>query len=343
VPELPDITIYIDALSQRIQGRTLQRILIKSPFLLRTFDPPLESAEGRRIVSLERLGKRIAIGLEDELFLVIHLMIAGRLLWKPAPASAPESVPLMSPALRGHKRSTPPRFSKPDLAAFLFDSGTLMLTEASQKKRASLHLLRGQDALRALDPGGIDPLTCTRDDFAAALARENRTLKRALASPHLFSGIGNAYSDEILHAARLGPITLTSRLAPEEITRLHAATRDTLNHWIAKLRREFKLDRPRSGRATGGLPASASLGIFPGKGKITAFRPDFAVHGRYGKPCPVCGSPVQRIVHAENETNYCPTCQTAGRILADRSLSRLLKDDWPRTLEEWEEMRAPPR
>jgi formamidopyrimidine-DNA glycosylase len=304
VPELPDITVYLDALERRIRGCVLRGVVIKSPFLLRTFDPPIDAVEGRRVVGLERLGKRIVIGLEGDLFLVIHLMIAGRLLWKP-PGAKPTG--------------------KIDLAAFGFEHGTLMLTEASPKKRASLHVVSGRAALTAMDPGGIDPLSCTPEQFREALTRESRTLKRALASPHLFSGIGNAYSDEILHAAGLSPVQLTRNLSPDEIARLHAATRDRLIHWTERLRHEFGLDGFGEGR-------------FPGSGEITAFRPDFAVHGRFGKPCPVCTSPVQRIVHAENQTNYCPTCQTGGRILADRSLSRLLKDDWPRTLEEWEEM-----
>ena len=300
MPELPDITVYLDALSTRVHGSTLQRIVIKSPFLLRTVDPPIDAAEGKKVEVLERIGKRIVLGLSGDLFLILHLMIAGRLLWKP-PGATPTG--------------------KTDLAAFRFDSGTLVLTEASPKKRASLHLVRGRDALRALDPGGLDPLTCTADDFRRVLLSENRTLKRALTNPALFSGIGNAYSDEILHAARLSPVQLTSKLSADDTARLHAATRDTLALWTDRLRRDLA-DR------------------FPAPREITAFRPDFAVHGRFGKACPVCGSAVQRIVHAENETNYCPTCQTGGRLLADRSLSRLLKADWPRTLEEWEESRT---
>jgi formamidopyrimidine-DNA glycosylase len=310
VPELPDITVYLDALRPRIVGRALEGVTIRSPFFLRTFEPPVEACLGRRIAGVERLGKRIALALERrdqfDLFLVVHLMIAGRLRWKD----------------KGAKPS-----GKIDLAALSFDSGTLIITEASQKKRASLHVVPGRAALDLMNPGGVDPLSCTPDQFAEALARENRTLKRALASPHLFDGIGNAYSDEILHAAKLSPVQLTRNLTPEEAARLHAAARGTLTFWIAELRREFGLGRAGPGR-------------FPGPGDITAFRPGFAVHGKFGHPCPVCSTKVQRIVHAENETNYCPTCQTAGRLLADRSLSRLLKSDWPKTVEEWEDMRG---
>jgi formamidopyrimidine-DNA glycosylase len=310
MPELPDITVYTTALQHRILGKTLDRISVRSPSLLRTFDPPLESAEGRTVVGVSRLGKRIvlelarAAELPPDLFLVIHLMIAGRLLWK-APGAAPRS--------------------KVDLAAFSFGSGTLLLTEASMQRRAQLHLLPSRDALRELGRGGIDPLTCTLPQFTEALTRESRTLKRALTSPHLFSGIGNAYSDEILHAAKLSPVQLTRNLSPEEIARLRDTTRGTLERWTATLLKEFKLDGDGEGR-------------FPGVGDITAFRPDFAVHGKYRRPCPVCGTPVQRIVRAENEVNYCPTCQTGGKLLADRSLSRLLKEDWPETVEEWEDM-----
>ncbi|MBX3390811.1 MAG: hypothetical protein KF691_15285 [Phycisphaeraceae bacterium] len=297
MPELPDIEAYIGALRPRVIGRELSRITIKGPFLLRTFEPPIEEAEGKEVVSVERLGKRIVLGLADELFLVLHLMIAGRLLWK-APGARPSG--------------------RIDLASFDFgDSGVLLLTEASPKKRASLHLLQGRAALRAEDRGGIDVLKCTPAEFASVLLLENRTLKRRLTDPRAFSGIGNAYSDEILHAARLSPVKLTRALGAEEIERLCASAKRVLSEWSDRLRSQFK-DR------------------FPGVGDITAFRPEFAVHGKYGKPCPVCGSPVQRIVHAENETNYCATCQTGGKVLADRSLSRLLKDDWPRTIEEWE-------
>jgi formamidopyrimidine-DNA glycosylase len=304
VPELPDITVYQWALRPRIVGRVLERVIVKSPFLLRSVEPPLESCEGRRVEGVKRLGKRIVLGLEADRFLVIHLMIAGRLRWKE----------------RGAKPG-----GKIDLAALQFESGTLVITEASQKKRASLHVVAGRTALATMDPGGVDPLTCTDDEFRESLLRENRTLKRALASPHLFSGIGNAYSDEILHAAKLSPVQLTRNLPDEEVSRLRIATREMLGRWTERLLREFGLESGGEGR-------------FPGPGDIKAFRSDFAVHGKYGQPCPVCGSPVQRIVHAENETNYCATCQTGGRVLADRSLSRLLKDDWPRTLEEWEEL-----
>jgi formamidopyrimidine-DNA glycosylase len=303
MPELPDISLYLSALRPRILERTLERIAIRSPFLLRSTQVAPEECEGRRVASLEPLGKRIVIGLDGDLYLVLHLMIAGRLLWKEG-------------------RATPK--GKLDLAAFTFDSGTLMLTEASTQKRASLHILRGRTALTAHDPGGLDPLTCTRAEFAAALQRERRTLKRALTSPRTFSGIGNAYSDEVLHAARLSPLQLTTNLTDDEAARLHAATRDTLSLWTRRLHEQFGVTDKDPGR-------------FPGPGDITASRPDFAVHGRYGKPCPVCGTPVQRILYADNETNYCPRCQTAGKLLADRAMSRLLRDDWPRTIEEWEQ------
>ncbi len=303
MPELPDITLYLDALRPRILGQTLTKVSIRSPFLLRTFDPPIESAESRTISGLSRLGKRIVLHLESDLFLVFHLMIAGRFRWKDAPDL--------------------PAPSKIDLASFSFPTGTLTLTEASQKKRASLHLVRGRDSLAALDPGGIDIFTCSAPDFAAAFRRENHTLKRVLCDPRTFSGIGNAYSDEILHAAKLSPIQLSKSLADEEAFRLLAADRSTLESWTKRLLDEFGLTGGKRGR-------------FPGPGDITAFRPDFAVHGRFGKPCPVCGSSVQRIVYADNETNYCVTCQTGGKLLADRSMSRLLKNDWPRTLDELE-------
>jgi formamidopyrimidine-DNA glycosylase len=311
VPELPDITVYLDCLRPRIIGRTLQRIRIHGPFLLRSVDPPIDAAESRRVESVGRVGKRIVLGLEGDLFLVVHLMIAGRLLWK-------------LPRTKGAKAA-----GRIDLAAFDFDSGTLILTEAGTKKRASLNLVAGRAALALHDPGGLAPLSCTLADFAAALRRENHTIKRILTDPRLLSGIGNAYSDEILHAARLSPLKQSSSLDDAEVARLHSATRTTLQRWIAALRHDFGIDPPAID--TDGFP-----GRFPRAGEITAFRPDFAVHGRFGKPCPVCRSPVQRIVRAENEVNYCPTCQTGGRILADRSLSRLLKNDWPRTVEEWE-------
>lgn len=307
MPELPDITVYIDCLTPRVLGRTLDRITIRGPSLLRTFDPPLEAAEGRVVRAVQRLGKRIVLGLEPDLFLVLHLMIAGRLRWK-EPGARPAG--------------------KIDSAAFGFDSGTLVLTEAGTQKRASLHLVRGEAALGALDPGGIDPLSASVEQFAAALRRENHTLKRALTDPRLLSGIGNAYGDEILHAARLSPVRLTRALTDDEIARLHAAARETLHAWISRLRQQFGI---------AGGSATPGVGRFPGPGEITAFRPGFAAHGRFGRPCPACGTAIQRIVHAESETNYCPRCQTSGRVLADRALSRLLKNDWPRTIEEIED------
>ena len=306
MPELPDITIYVEALRPRVVGQTLEHVRIVGPFLLRTVEPEIGAAEGKLVVGVQRLGKRAVLRLRDEsgapgpaagdLFLVFHLMIAGRFRW-----------------LRRGVR--PP--GKIGLAAFDFPTGTLILTEASTQKRASLHLVRGEAGLSALDSGGIEVLQAGAAAFGEALRRENHTLKRALTDPRLFSGIGNAYSDEILHAARLSPIMLTGKLTDEQVGRLHAATQSTLARWIDALRRQFG-ER------------------FPGPGDITAFRPDFAVHGRFGEPCPVCGTAVQRIRYAENETNYCPRCQTEGRILADRSLSRLRHDDWPRTVEELE-------
>jgi len=294
VPELPDIVVYIEALGERIVGRRLERTRLASPFLLRTVDPPLRAAEGRTMTGLRRLGKRIVLELEDRLFLVLHLMIAGRLRWK------------------GRGVLIPRRLG---LAAFDFDSGTLLLTEAGSKRRASLHVARGEAALAPFERGGLEPLEAGLEAFREALLRESHTLKRALTDPRLFSGIGNAYSDEILHRARLSPLRLASRLDEEEIARLHRATREVLEDWTGRLRRE------RGGR-------------FPEK--VTAFREGMAVHGRFGGPCPDCGTAVQRIVYAEKECNYCPRCQTEGRLLADRALSRLLKDDWPRTIEELE-------
>jgi len=295
MPELPDILSYLAALRPRIVGQPLVKVSVKSPFLVRTVEPDLIAIEGQQVLDLSRLGKQIVWHFADELFAVIHLMIAGRFHWRKLGAR---------PA------------GKSDLAAFAFPTGTLMLTEASQKKRASLHVVRGRSALALHHRGGLEPLACSAEQFHAALTRENHTLKRALADPRLFSGIGNAYSDEILHAARLSPVTLTSRLAPDEIDALFAATRTVLGDWSAKLVADAELRFPE---------------------KVTAFRPDMAVHGRFRKPCPVCGTAVQRIVYAENETNYCPRCQTGGKLLADRSLSRLLKDDWPRTIDEWEQ------
>jgi formamidopyrimidine-DNA glycosylase len=298
MPELPDVAAYIAALESRIVGQTLERVRVAHVSLLRTADPPLASVEGRTVRELRRIGKRIAIGLDGDLWLVLHLMIAGRLHWR-APGAK----------LGG-------RYG---LAAFDFPDGTLVLTEAGTKRRASLHVVCGETALRALDPGGIDVFAADLDAFRRALTAENRTLKRALTDPRIVDGIGNAYSDEILHAARLSPIALTHALSPQEWERLHAATRDTLRRWIDKLRDE-------------------AAGTFP-EG-VTAFRDDMAVHGRFGKPCPVCGEPVQRIRYADNETNYCARCQTGGKLLADRSLSRLLKADWPRTLDELEALRG---
>ncbi len=293
MPELPDITVYTESLAVKLRGARLQRVRIASPFLLRTAVPPIAGAEGRRVGSVERLGKRIVIGLEGELFLVVHLMIAGRLHWLAA-GGAP---------------------AKSALAAFEFDTGSLALTEAGTKRRASLHLLAGREALAALDPGGIDVFACELASFGARLQSENHTLKRALTNPRLFSGIGNAYSDEILHRARLSPLTLTRALDSAQTQRLLDATRAVLHEWSERLRAEAL--------GHGGWPA-----------KVTAFRPEMAVHGRYGQPCPVCAAPVQRIVHADNETNYCARCQTGGRLLADRALSRLLKASWPKHIDD---------
>jgi len=297
MPELPDVTVYIEALKERVLNQTIQKIRITSPFLVRSFDPPIREAEGKKVLRLRRLGKRIVFELEDDLFLVVHLMIAGRFHWKPPNAKIAR---------------------KYGLAAFDFRTGTLSLTEAGTKKRASLYLVRGADGLQVLDPQGLEIFDADLTAFRNALTRENHTLKRALTDPHLFSGIGNAYSDEILHRARLSPVQLTRRLKDSEIETLYNAVREILTEWIERLRRE---------RGKG----------FPEH--VTAFRKEMAVHGKYRKPCPVCGSPVQRIVHAENETNYCAKCQTGGKLLADRSLARLLKDDWPRSLEELEEMK----
>jgi formamidopyrimidine-DNA glycosylase len=295
VPELPDITVYIEALEQRIMGHTLERIQIAGPSLLRTATPAVDSAQNHRVTGLRRLGKRIAIGFDNDIWLVFHLMIAGRLHWNT-------------------KRVVPD--GRRTLAALDFDSGTLTLTEAGSRKRTSLHLVAGEAELAKLDPGGIDVFTASRDEFAAALTSANHTLKRALTDPHIFSGIGNAYSDEILHQAQLSPVALTQRLSGEETTRLHEATRETLNSWREKLRQDAGSKFPE---------------------KVTAFREGMAVHGRYGQPCPRCGAKVQRIRYAANETNYCATCQTGGKLLADRGLSRLLREDWPRSLEEMEE------
>jgi formamidopyrimidine-DNA glycosylase len=294
LPELPDVVVYIEALEQRLLGQRLDAVRVASPFLLRTVDPPLESASGKIVTRLRRLGKRICIGVDDDLWLVLHLMIAGRLHWR----------------ARGAKVSKPR-----GLAAFDFPNGTLLLTEAGSQKRASLHLVASEAGLRALDPGGLEVLDTDLQHFSAALTRANHTLKRALSDPHLFSGIGNAYSDEILFEARLSPLALTQKLSPEEIERLFTATQTTLLRWVARLREEAG-DR------------------FPEK--VTAFREGMAVHGRYKQTCPRCGANIQRIRYAANETNYCPKCQTNGKLLADRALSRLLREDWPRTPEELE-------
>jgi formamidopyrimidine-DNA glycosylase len=299
MPELPDVMVYVEALEKRVKGRVLERVRVRSPFLLRTFEPPVDAADGRRVVGVERLGKRIVIGVEGELFLVIHLMIAGRLRW-----------------FEGEARGT----GKIELASFGFENGTLVLTEAGTKKRASLHVVAGRKGLAELDPGGLEVVGCSVEEFGERLARENHTVKRSLTDPRLFSGIGNAYSDEILHAAKMSPTKLTKSFKAADVERLHAAVQRVLIEWRERLRREFGLDK--------------GIGEFPGAGEITAFRPDFAVHGRFGKPCPVCGTKVARIVYAENECNYCPKCQTGGKLLADRSLSRLLKEDWPRRVEE---------
>ena len=297
MPELPDVTVYIEALSERVLNQPIQKIRIGSPFVLRSFDPPISIAEGKKVLALRRLGKRIVFKLEDDLFLIVHLMIAGRFHWRP----------------KGAKIAR-----KYGQAAFDFPNGTLLLTEAGTKKRASIYLVRGEAALQEHDPGGLEVFDVTFEQFREQLTRENHTLKRTLTDPHVFSGIGNAYSDEILHRARLSPIRLTQQMTDAEIDRLYQAVRESLAEWVERLRKE---------RGTG----------FPEK--VTAFRADMAVHGKYRKPCPVCGSPVQRIVYAENETNYCAKCQTGGKLLADRSLSRLLKDDWPRSLEELEEIK----
>jgi formamidopyrimidine-DNA glycosylase len=288
MPELPDIEVYLDALRPRVVGQPLQRVRLVSPFLLRSVDPPVADAEGRTVVGVRRLGKRIVLALHSDLFLVLHLMIAGRLHWKPAGAKPPGKV---------------------GLATFDFPTGTLVLTEAGSKKRASLHLVRGEGDLARHNPGGLELLDTDAESFRTALRRENHTLKRTLTDPRLFSGIGNAYSDEILHRAKMSPLTLTGRLSDADADRLFAATRDTLRDWLARHQAEVGDGWPQ---------------------KVTAFRPEMAVHGKFGQPCPVCGTKVQRIVYADNETNYCPRCQTGGKVLADRSLSRLLKDDWPR-------------
>jgi formamidopyrimidine-DNA glycosylase len=297
LPEYPDVTLYIEHLRSRIWNEPLEEVRLASPFFLRSVDVPIGATKGKRVVELRRLGKRIIFALDDDLFLVLHLMIAGRLRWRP--------------------RGTKPA-GKIALATFDFPTGTLLVTEASSKKRASLHVVRGEDGLRAHDPGGLEVLDADLECFRDALVRESHTVKRALTDPHLFSGIGDAYSDEILHAARLSPVRLTRSLAEEEVQRLFDATQRTLLEWTERLRREAGKRFPE---------------------KVTAFHAGMAVHGRYGKPCPACGAPIARIAYADNETNYCPRCQTGGKLLADRVLSRLLREDWPRTLEEMEGLR----
>jgi formamidopyrimidine-DNA glycosylase len=298
MPELPDIAAYITALEARIIGQPIERVRLASVFLLRTAQPPITNVEGRVVRELRRIGKRIAIGVEGDLWLVLHLMIAGRLHWRPPKAK-----------LAGRQ----------SLAAFDFPSGSLVLTEAGTKRRASLHVLIGEEGLRSIDPGGIEIFTSDLSSFRDALSAENRTLKRALTDPRILSGIGNAYSDEILHAAQLSPVTLTNKLGPDEWERLFAATRQTLALWINRLRAESEIGFPE---------------------KVTAFRKGMTVHGRYGEPCPRCGEKIQRIRYADNETNYCARCQTGGKVLADRGLSRLLRSDWPRTLEDLEALKS---
>jgi formamidopyrimidine-DNA glycosylase len=298
MPELPDITVYINALRERVLDERLEKVRVLTPFLLRTFDPPVSVVEGKNVRSVSRLGKRIVFGLDEELFVVLHLMIAGRLHWKPAEYQPPRKGPL---------------------AAFIFSSGVLVLTEAGTKRRASRAVYRGEASMRDAVPVGLEVLGCTPAQFREVLDRENHTLKRSLTDPRLFSGIGNAFSDEILHCARLSPVTLTRRLSDADTERLYHSTQEVLTRWCVLLDEQRK----------GGFPE-----------KVTAFRPEMLVHGKYGQPCAVCGTPIQRIVYADNETNYCPRCQTGGRLLADRSLSRLLRQDWPKSLEELEERMA---
>jgi formamidopyrimidine-DNA glycosylase len=297
MPELPDITIYLEALAPRVIGQPLEQLRIGNPFIVRTIEPPPAELAGRQVVALRRIGKRIVLVLAHDFFVVLHLMIAGRLRWRERGAPIPRKV---------------------GLAAFDFPTGTAILTEAGSKRQASIHIVRGEEALGAFDAGGLEVLDADLQAFATRLRARNHTLKRALTDPHIFSGIGNAYSDEILHTAQLSPMKTTDGLTGDEVARLFAATRETLERWIARLRDE-------------------AAGEFPEK--VTAFRPGMAVHGRYGRPCPTCGAPVQRIVYARNEANYCSRCQTGGRLLSDRALSRLLKDDWPRTLDELEKRR----
>jgi len=298
MPEYPDITVYLEALDQRIRGRQLRDVTINSPFLLRTVTPGIDAFAGQKVTGFKRIGKRIALGFEGELWMVLHLMIAGRLHWKETGARAP---------------------GKSALLCLCFDNGILYLTEAGKKKRASLHLLRGADQLAAMDPGGINVLTADLKTFTESLVASNHTLKRSLTDPRIFSGIGNAYSDEILHQAGLSPIAMTQKLGEDEIKRLYDAVRDSLEVWTERLRQSYGDNFPE---------------------KVTAFREDMAAHGRYGLPCPVCQTPIQRIRYATNETNYCPRCQTGGKVLADRALSRLLKKDWPRSIEELDKLKG---
>lgn len=297
MPELPDVELYLHALRPRICTRTLRGVRLASPFVLRSVNPPLDAAYDKRVVGLRRLGKRLVIELEEDLFLVVHLMIAGRLQWRDPDCKIPGRI---------------------GLAAFDFREGTLLLTEAGKKKRASLHLCRGSSGLAKHDPGGLEPLEATLEPFRDALRARNHTVKRALSDPRILSGIGNAYSDEILHRARLSPLIWTQRLSESQLERLYQATQEVLNEWTARLIEQHGDDFPE---------------------RVTAFRPEMAAHGKYGRPCPICGDPIQRIVFADRETNYCATCQTEGRLLADRSLSKLLKGDWPRSLEEMEALR----
>ena len=297
MPELPDVELYLQALRERVRGRAVDGVRVGNPFVVRTYDPPIDAIAGRTVRELRRLGKRLVFELDESLFMIVHLMIAGRLRWRPRGAAIPGKVGLL---------------------ALDFAAGTLLLTEAGSKRQAAVHLVRGDAALGEHDPGGIEVLAADLPAFAARLTADNHTLKRALTDPRIFSGIGNAYSDEILHAARLSPMKLTATLSDREVERLYHATRETLQMWVERLARE-------------------SGGAFPEK--VTAFRPDMAVHGRFGQPCPVCGEPVQRIVYARNEANYCARCQTEGRLLSDRALSRLLGKDWPKTLEEMESRR----
>jgi formamidopyrimidine-DNA glycosylase len=297
VPELPDVELYVAALRRHVGGRAIRRVRVASPFFVRTFDPPVNGLEGRTVRAITRMGKRLVWALDDDLFVVVHLMIAGRMRWRETGVAIPAKV---------------------GLAAFDFDEGTLLFTEAGSRKQASMHVVRGREAALAMDPGGADVFSMSRDAFGSALRASNHTLKRQLTDPHVFSGIGNAYSDEILHAAQLSPVSLTQSLTDAEIARLFDAVRGVLREWTARLQQEAGDEFPE---------------------KVTAFRPGMAVHGRYGKPCPRCGAPVQRIVYARNEANYCAACQTGGRLLADRALSRLLREDWPKTLEELERSR----